>query len=161
MNRRRAVAALAASVLFAAAVPAWAHSTIEPQTVPPSSDQRLTAKVPVEPGQHSGPEPDVNKRHNTRVTVEIPDGFTATACEPKPGWSCQVVAKSDKVPHHVAYNRQAGPFEKTDVFAFAVRTPAKAGDYAFEINQTYSEGDVSHWDGPPGSANPAAIVKVQ
>lgn len=163
MNRRRTLVALATctAVVLGLAVPAWGHATIDQKAVPANTDQALTLRVPVEPKDHSGAQPDLATRHNERVTVEIPSGFTATACDSKPGWTCKVNPAAGKVPHHVAYTRTGEPYESMDVFTFKVHTAPKPGDYGFQTNQTYSEGDSVHWDGPPDSSTPTPTVQVQ
>jgi uncharacterized protein YcnI len=116
--------------------------------------------APVEARDHQPGRPDPNARHNERLTVEIPAGFTATACEEKPGWACKVNPAAGKAPHHVAYTRTGPPFEPVDSFNFKVHTASNAGNYPFETNQSYSDGETVHWDGPPDSPTPAPMVSV-
>ena len=156
-----ATAAVAAVVIAAAAVPAWGHATIEESSVSRSSEADLTVRAPVEPEEHGDEDPDLNQRYNVKVSVEVPTGFAAIGCEAKAGWECKVNPKAGRTPHHVAYNRTGGPNDAIDVFGFKVTTPAKPGEYKFEINQTYSEGDVVQWAGDKDSPTPASFVTVE
>lgn len=163
MSRRTFVftaCSIAAACSIVAAGPAFAHVSVDQKSVPPSSDAVLRFNVPVEGADHSAGRPDLDKRHNVKVTVEIPAGFTAGSCEAKAGWACKVNPAAGKAPHHVAFTRSGGPYDAVDSFNVKVRTAAEPGSYAFETNQTYSEGDVSHWDGSPDSSNPAPVVTV-
>lgn len=160
-TRRTALTALAAAAVVAGAVPAWGHATLEQSSVPRSSEAALNVRVPVEPSEHGDEDPDLNQRYNVKVSVEIPSGFTAIGCEAKPGWECKVNPKAGRTPHHVAYNRTGGPNDAVDVFGFRVTTPSKTGEYKFEINQTYSEGDVVQWSGDKDSPTPASFLTVE
>src|SRR5438094_7079238 len=115
--------------MLAVGLPAGGHPTIDQRTVPPNTNQVLTLRVPVEPQGHSGPQPDLATRHNQRVTVVMPSGFMATACDPKPGWTCAVNPAAGRTPHHVAYTRTGEPYEPMDVFTFTVHTAPSPGDY--------------------------------
>ncbi len=167
MLRRTRVTALIRTSLIATAVtlapagPAWGHATLDQTSVPRSSEASLTVRAPVEPSEHGDEEPDLNQRYNVKVSVEIPNGFAAIGCEAKPGWECKVNPKAGKTPHHVAYTRTGGPNDAEDVFAFRVTTPGKTGEYKFDINQTYSEGDVVQWSGDKDSPTPASFVTVE
>jgi uncharacterized protein YcnI len=158
---KRVVGTVAAVVLLAGAAPAWGHAELEQGSVPADRDERLTMKVPVEPPGHADAEPPLEQRHNTRVTIEIPDGFRALQCSAKPGWECAVKPAAGRTPHHVAFSRTGPPYEKVDVFAFTVHTARNPGRYPFETNQAYSDGDRVSWDGPAGSETPAPVVEVR
>lgn len=160
MIARRTLAVLAGCSLVALGGPAFAHVSVDQKSVPPGSDQVLRFNVPVEGSGHEAGRPDLEQRHNVKVTVEIPDGFTAKACEAKPGWECKVNPAAGRAPHHVAFTRSGGPYDAVDSFNVSVHTAPSPGDYAFETNQTYSEGDTAHWDGPAGAPDAAPVVKV-
>lgn len=143
---RLATVGLAAAL---AAVPgvAWAHATFVNGSAPADADQTLTLDVPEEKG------PDV---HNQKVIVEVPGGFTVAGCSTPAGWACgSQVAKGGTV---VTYSRSSAPAETR--FDLQVHTPAKAGDYPFQVNQFYDDGSAEHWDGPPDSEMPAPVLKV-
>jgi uncharacterized protein YcnI len=160
IRRRRLTVLATFSLVIVGTVPAMAHVGVDKKSVPPNADAALRFSVPVEPEDHGRGRPDLAKRHNEKVTIEIPAGFTAKACGGKEGWSCQVNPAAGNAPHHVAFSRSGPPFEGVDSLTVDVRTAAEPGSYPFEVNQTYSDGDTAHWDGPPDSPSPAPVVKV-
>lgn len=160
MKRTTVVASVALLAAFGTALPAWGHASLDQASAPRDADTGLTLRVPVEPPGHGGASPDLAARHNQRVTVEIPDGFGALSCDPKPGWTCAVNPAAGSAPLHIAWTRQGEPFEQLDAFTFTVHTAKNAGTYPFETHQTYSDGDVVHWDGPARSDHPAPTLDV-
>ncbi len=160
MKRTAVVASVTLLAAFGAALPAWGHASLEQGTAPRNADFGLTLHVPVEAPDHGGSSPDLAARHNQRVTVEIPKGFAALGCDPKPGWTCSVNQASGITPLHIAWTRQGEPMEQVDSFTFKVHTASAAGSYPFETHQTYSDGDVVHWDGPSRPGNPAPVLDV-
>lgn len=63
-------------------------------------------------------------------------------------------------PPHIRWERESGPPEEVDVFPFEVHTASEEGEYPFETNQIYSDGDTVHWDGPEDSPTPAPLLAV-
>ena len=59
----------------------------------------------------------------------------------------------------VTYTRTSGN-DADARFSFGVHTPAQAGDYPFQTNQTYSDNSTVRWDGDSGSDTPAPVLKV-
>jgi uncharacterized protein YcnI len=143
---RLATVGLAAAL---AAVPgvAWAHATFVNGAAPANSDQTVTLDVPEERG------PDV---HNSKVIVEVPGDFTVAGCSTPTGWACGSQAGKGRTV--VTFSRGGGPVETR--FDLKVHTPAKAGDYPFQVNQFYDDGSAAHWDGPPDSDAPAPVLRV-
>jgi uncharacterized protein YcnI len=94
-----------------------------------------------------------------------------------PGWTVQVKTRklaqpvqtddgqvSEEVGEIVwtAQGDQSGiaPGQFVD-FPLSVQIPGKAGDtLTFKALQTYSNGDVARWIGPPGSDEPAPQVRI-
>jgi len=126
---------------------AWAHASFVNGAAPPNADQTLTLDVPEEKG------PDI---HNEKVIVEVPGGFTVAGCSTPGGWACGSQAAKGRTV--VTFSRGAAPAETR--FDLRVHTPAKAGDYPFQVNQFYDDGSAAHWDGPPDSDNPAPVLRV-
>ncbi|MGH9001378.1 MAG: copper resistance protein CopC [Acidimicrobiia bacterium] len=147
---RRSVAADLPDLDRGGYVVALAHATFAgATTVPANSDQTLTINAEEERGK------DV---HNAKVIIEVPGGFTVRSCQQKPGWSCSTsVASGNRTL--VTWARQSGA-DPDARFTFAVRTPGRAGDYPFEVNQFYDDGKASRWDGPPDSDTPAPVLTV-
>ena len=143
---RRATIALAVALAAVPAV-AWAHASFVNGAAPANADHTLTLDVPEEKG------PDV---HNSKVVIEVPGGFTVKGCSTPGGWACgSQAAKGGTV---VTFTRGAAPVDTR--FTLQVHTPAKSGDYPFQVNQFYDDGSAEHWDGPPDSDAPAPVLKV-
>ena len=158
MTIKTAVLSVSALLALGTHLPnAWGHASISPGRAPRDSDVNLQLNVPVEPPGHSGAEPDLAARHNQRVTVEMPRGITGIGCDPKPGWTC-AVNQGASTPH-IAFDRTGEPVSGVDSFTLEVHTSGP-GRYPLEVNQTYSDGDVAHWDGPAGSDNAAPTLDV-
>jgi uncharacterized protein YcnI len=149
-HRARLAAVVAGGVLACVPAAAWAHAVfLSSGSVPANSDQKLTLNVPEEKGPSN---------HNAKVVFVVPAGFKVAGCDPKPDWSCAVSGASNGRTL-VTYTRDSG----TDAdarFSFGVHTPAQAGDYPFQTNQTYSDNSTVRWDGAPDSDTPAPVLKV-
>jgi uncharacterized protein len=164
MSKRFLLVAGAALVLAPAA---FAHVTIQPDEVPAGGFVRLDVRVPNEQ----------EKANTVKVDLQLPPGFVEASYEPVPGWTVQVKTRklaqpvqtddgpvSEEVGEIVwtAQGDQSGiaPGQFVD-FPLSVQIPGKAGDtLTFKALQTYSNGDVVRWIGPPDSDEPAPRVTV-
>lgn len=163
--KRLITAAVAACALVAAA-PAAAHVTLQPKEVPAGEFKRLDVRVPNEKDDAS----------TTKVEVQFPPGFIFITHEPVPGWRTEVkMAKLDKAVEAfgeqfteqvgtVTFTAERGqgikPGQFRD-FGLSVGLPAKPGTtLTFKALQTYSDGEVVRWIGPPDAEKPAAQVKL-
>jgi uncharacterized protein YcnI len=154
-------AALAAAL--ALAPPAAAHVTLQPEEAPAGGFTRLDVRVP-------------NERDNadtTKVVVQFPPGFLSVSTEPVPGWESETgMRKLDKpveqfgeqvteeVGRITFSGGSIGPGEFQD-FGLSLGVPDKPGStVTFKSLQTYSNGEVVRWIGPPDSESPAPQVKL-
>lgn len=151
MSRMGLIGGVAATVLLIAAPPAGAHATFVERTAPANSEEILELSVPVE----------AEGVNNATVSVEIPADFQALYCYAEPGWSCAAEPKTPDAAARFVWTRTSAPPEDTDFVSFGAQTPKKAGEYAFPVDQTYSDGTVVSWSGPKDSANPAPVVTVK
>ena len=141
------VAGLSAAILAAVPGVAWGHASFVDGNAPPDADRTLTLDVPEEKG------PDV---HNQKVIVEVPGGFAVAGCSTPGGWACG--SQESKGRTVVTFTRGTSPVETR--FNLEVHTPARSGDYTFQVNQFYDDGSAAHWDGPPDSDTPAPVLRV-
>lgn len=142
-------------LLLAAVTPAGAHSTLDKQSVPADTDVELVVQAPVE---EAG-------AYNERIVVEVPDGFTVRPCvKPPEGFRCFLRPAANPPRTLITWERTEEPDVTvpfaTDELPFRTRSHSKPGLYAFKISQFYSNGAEAHWDGPPGSENPAPVLEV-
>ena len=139
---------LAACLLIAAPVVAWAHVRVVPEDVPADSYEVLTVRVPTEK--------DIP---TTEVRVEVPEGFTVSRVEPVPGWDYELEEEAGVVREITWAGGEIGAteFQQFDVQG---KTPAEPGEYPWNAYQTYEDGEVVEWIGPEDSEEPASIIRV-
>ena len=146
----RRVLALTAVVVLVLSGVAEAHARLDKKSVKAGSIQALSVRVP-------GEEADAG---TTKVVLEIPAGFTAAGCKEKAGWTCAITPDTTNGRNGLVTWTGSSKPKAVDFFAFTVRVPNKNGTYAFQVNQTYSDGDVAHWDQRPGEDHPAPLLEV-
>jgi uncharacterized protein YcnI len=162
MNTRRTVLLLAAAAALAFAAVAQAHVTPHPNALPSGGgDITMWFTVPNE----------MTNANTTKLDVQFPDGFIGLDPEPVPGWKEQVLTKKLAKPiqtddgpvsfevAQVIWTATAGglpPGEAIRLF-FTTAVPSKpAGTVlSFKALQTYSNGKIVRWIGPPDADEPA------
>jgi periplasmic copper chaperone A len=153
--------------VLALAPTAVAHVTLQPEEAPAGGFTRLDVRVP-------------NERDNastTKVEVRMPPGFLFVSTQPVPGWDAKVTMRKldkpveqfgEQITEEVDRVSFTGdgetgvirPGEFQD-FGLSVGVPDKAGStLSFPSLQTYSNGEVVRWIGPPDSEEPAPQVKL-
>ncbi len=139
---------LAAWLLIATPVIAWAHVRVVPEDVPADSYEVLTVRVPTE-----------RDIPTTEVRVEVPEGFTVSRVEPVPGWDYELEEVAGVVRGITWSGGEIGAteFQQFDVQG---KTPAEPGEYPWNAYQTYENGEVVGWIGPEDSEEPASIIRV-
>ena len=156
-------AAVVATVLALAPL-AGAHVTLQPPEAPAGGFTRLDVRVPTERDNAS----------TTKVEVQFPPGFLSVSSEPVPGWNAEVsMRKLDKpveqfgeqVTEEVGSitfsGGDIGPGEFQDFgLSLAVPEGNPGSMLTFKAVQTYSNGEVVRWIGPPDSESPAPQVEL-
>jgi len=160
--RAAPIAAVAAAAL-ALAPAAAAHVTLNPPEWEADGFARFAIRVP-------------NERDNadtTRITVKFPEQILSVSFQPIEGWKRtvklvtldepidvegeQVTERIDTVTWSGGRIRP-GEFQE---FGVSFRTPAEPGaELAFPSVQTYSNGEVVRWIGPPDADEPAPRVSL-
>jgi uncharacterized protein YcnI len=166
MTTRRTPFLLACVVALASAAAAQAHVTPHPNALPSGGgDITMWFTVPNE----------MSNANTTKLDVQFPDGFIGLDPEPVPGWKAKVVTKKLAKP----IQTDDGPisFEVADVIwtagaggglppgeairlPFTVAVPGKPAGTVLTLKalQTYSNGKIVRWIGPPGADEPAPQV---
>jgi uncharacterized protein YcnI len=155
--------ALAAPLVLAAV--ASAHVTLQPEEAPAGGFTRLDVRVPTE----------LDNASTTKVDVQFPPGFLSVSTEPVPGWNSEITMRKldkpveqfgEQVTEEVdrvtftADGEGIAPSQFQD-FGLSVGVPDKAGStLTFKAVQTYSNGDIRRWIGPPDAESPAPQVKL-
>jgi periplasmic copper chaperone A len=149
--------------VLALAPTAFAHVTLQPEEAPAGGFTRLDVRVP-------------NERDNadtTKVDVQFPPGFLSVSYEPVPGWDIKITKRkldkpveqfgeqvTEEVGRITFTGGTIGPGQFQD-FGLSLAVPDKPGTaVAFKAIQTYSNGEVVRWIGPPDSEEPAPQVKL-
>jgi uncharacterized protein len=162
-----AIAGSVAALALLAPAAAQAHVTVQPNSAPAGAFTLESVRVPNE----------MDDAVTTRVDVQLPHGFAAVSYEAVPGWTAKITksklakpVQTDDGPIDEEVSRitftadgkkdaiQPGQFRD---FPLSVQIPGKAGDkLTFKALQTYSNGQVVRWIGPPDADEPAPQVTV-
>jgi uncharacterized protein YcnI len=162
--RKHLAAAMAAAGALALPATAGAHVSLHPNTLPAGSNPTIAIRVPNEQ----------DKADTTKVDVQFPPGFIDVPTLYMPGWKVQVVkrklatpVKTDQgtVSEEVAQIIWSGGRIPPGTFLDFPITTAIPDDGAgktltLKTLQTYSNGDVVRWIGPPSADQPAPTVNV-
>jgi periplasmic copper chaperone A len=168
MTVRSYISAAVVLAVLALAPAAGAHVTLQPSEAPAGGFTRLDVRVPTERDNAS----------TTKVVVQMPPGFLSASYEPEPGWDVeltmreldepveqfgeQVTEEVGQITFTAAGEADAiGPGEFRD-FGLSVAVPeGRPGSMlTFKALQTYSNGEVVRWIGPPDSEEPAPQVEL-
>jgi uncharacterized protein YcnI len=164
--KKRVTGVIVGCGLALVAVPglAAAHVSLQPQEAPAKGFVVEDVRVPNEE----------ESANTTKVSVQFPDGFAEVSFQPVPGWNVKVkktkLAKpittdeGDKLTEQVSQVTWTGgkiaPGQFQD-FPVSLQMPDKSGTtLTFKAIQTYDNGKVVRWIGPPDAEEPAPQVKV-
>lgn len=164
-GRAATIAALAGATVLLAAVPAFAHVTVNPGTAAKGGYSTVSFKVPNEEDSAS----------TTKVEVNLPADHpvASVSLQPVPGWTAQVTKsklatplKSDDGTIDEAVTKitwsggkiAPGQFQQFPVSLGPL--PDNADSLVFKTLQTYDNGDIVRWidvqqDGQPEPQHPA------
>lgn len=166
----RAKTAMTVTAIALLAIPAaaQAHITLNPKQAPAGDFTELLVRVPNEQ----------DKAATTKVDLKLPPGFIFASYEPRAGWNVKVIKQklakpiqtddgpvSEQVSELIwagdgSSQGRIGPGQFTD-FPLSVQIPGEAGQtLTFKAIQTYSNGDIVRWIGPPNADKPAPRVMV-
>ena len=142
------VAALSSSLTLAVASVAWAHVVVSPEEVAAGDYETLTVSVPTE-----------KEVPTTEVRVEVPDGFVLSGVQPVPGWEYGFEEDGGLITAVRWSGGEIGPREFQQ-FLVQAQAPEEPGGYSWRAIQTYEDGSVVEWTGPPDAEEPASVVEV-
>ena len=157
--------AMATATICALLVPAvaQAHVTLQPNEAPAGGFTVLDVRVPNE----------TDNANTTKVDVKFPPGFAEVSYQAVPDWQVKVIKEklakpvqtddgpvTEGVSEIVWSGGKLAPGEFQD-FPLSVQIPDEAGKaLTFKALQTYDNGEVVRWIGPPESEQPAPQVQV-
>jgi uncharacterized protein YcnI len=163
---RRTTIALSAVAALALPAAADAHVSVHPNAVPAGANATLDIRVPNE----------MDNAKTTKLQVQFPPGFLDVSTEPPPGWTSRVLTSKlakpvktdegtiDTQVSQVVWTAPKGggiPPGQFANFPVSVAIPGRAGQVlTFKTVQTYSNGQVVRWIGPPSAETPAPTIDV-
>lgn len=138
---------------LALASSAFAHATVSPAVSLANKLQLYSLTVPTEKENVT----------TTKVALTVPKGFGIDSFVASPGWTRQVQqtgAGEDAVVQRVTWTGGHTPTGGDSLFQFLAQ-PASTGSYAFQVQQTYSDGAIVNWSGPESSDAPAPTIEAK
>lgn len=119
-------------------VSAYAHVTVKPAEVKPSTYQTFTVSVPVE-----------KEIPTTALRLLIPAGIQSVMPNVKPGWKIEMKKETidgEEKVIEVIWSAGSIPVGQRDEFMFSAKTPIEKGSISWKAYQTYRDGSVVSWD---------------
>lgn len=167
--RLRTIAALLATAILAVPAAAQAHISLHPNTIPAGAFVTLNVRVP---GEQEG-------AYAYKIDMLVPPGFTEIDTQNVPGWSVREIVTKPATPIQTdegpvdeevsqiiwtGDRSKLGRLENGSFIQFplSIAMPSNlAGQsLAFKTVQSYSNGKVIHWIGPPSAEFPAPTVNI-
>lgn len=143
---KRVVALATTALAIGGAAPAAAHVDVLPGQVAQGEPLEFTVRVPTERAVPT-----------TQVRIEFPDQITVYSfAAPPPGWAMRPVLGPDKRFRAVIYSGGRIPVGQYADFHM-LGTPFESGDAVWKTRQTYADGKVKPWTGPP--EKPGAVAE--
>src|ERR687893_1561152 len=136
------------AMLAVLSVPAWAHVVVSPEEVAAGDYETLTVSVPTE-----------KEVPTTEIQVEVPKGFLLSGVQPVPGWEHAFEEDGGIVTAVTFSGGEIRPREFQQ-FLVQAQAPEEPGEYPWKAIQTYEDGSVVEWTGPPDSEEPASVIEV-
>lgn len=163
MTKRLLLVASFALAALGFAGAASAHVTLHPNALPSGGYTVIDVRVPNE-------RPAAN---TTKVDVQFPPGFYSVSYEQVPGWRTTIEYRKLAKPitvngetqsqevDQVIFTGKLPPHQFVE-FPLSIAVPSvKPGTIlTFKALQTYSNGEIVRWIGPPSADTPAPQVKV-
>ena len=123
------------------------HSIVLPFSSRPADLQLYTVVVPTEADSPT-----------TEVALKVPEGIDFLLVKESPGWKVKTERRNDRID--VIRWTGSAPPDSFAEFGLIARNPILEGDLPWRITQTYGNGEVVRWIGPPGSEFPASVTKL-
>ena len=139
---------LSVGAMLAVSAPAWAHVVVSPEVVTAGDYETLTVSVPTE-----------KEIPTTKIPVVVPEGFLLSGVQPVAGWE-HTFEEDGGVVRAVTFSGGEIRPQEFQQFLLQAQAPDKPGEYPWKAFQTYEDGSVVEWTGPPDSEEPASVIEV-
>src|SRR5687767_11796456 len=140
--------ALSTCTMLAVSASAWAHVVVSPEEVAAGDYATLTVSVPTE-----------KEVPTTEIRTEVPEGFLLSGVQPVPGWEHAFEENGGLVTVVTWSGGEIGPREFHQ-FLIQAQAPEEPGEYPWRAIQSYGDGSVVEWTGPPDAEEPASVIEV-
>jgi periplasmic copper chaperone A len=152
--KRRLVPMIAtAGLALIAAAASSAHARISPPVSLANTLQLYSLAVPTEKANAT----------TTKIVLTVPKGFSIDSFVPSPGWTRvlkQTGSGDSAVIQQVTWTGGNVPTEEDSLFQFLGETSG-TGTYTFQVEQTYSDGQIVDWNQAESQANPAPTIEAK
>lgn len=130
---------------------AEAHVTVNPTESTTDAYQKYTVRVPVE-----------KEINTTKIKLQVPEGVTVASVMPMPAWDFKTEKDSDGLITSVTWTANDGGIAPGEFmeFSFIGANPSEASEVSWKAMQTYEDGSVVEWVGPPDADKPASVTKI-
>jgi uncharacterized protein YcnI len=139
---------LSVGAMLAVSAPASAHVVVSPEVVTAGDYETLTVSVPTE-----------KEIPTTKIRVVVPEGFLLSGVQPVPGWE-HTFEEDGGVVRAVTFTGGEIRPREFQQFLLQAQAPEEPGEYPWKAIQTYEDGSVVEWTGPPDSEEPASVIEV-
>jgi uncharacterized protein YcnI len=139
---------LGVGAMLAVSASAWAHVVVSPEVVTAGDYETLTVSVPTE-----------NEIPTTEIRVVVPEGFLLSGVQPVPGWE-HTFEEDGGVVRAVTFTGGEIRPREFQQFLLQAQASEEPGEYPWKAIQTYADGNVVEWTGPPDSEEPASVIEV-
>jgi uncharacterized protein YcnI len=142
-----------AGVALITAAAASAHARISPPVSLANTLQLCSLAVPTEKANAT----------TTKIVLTVPKGFSIDSFVPNPGWTRvlkQTGSGDSAVIQQVTWTGGNVPTEEDSLFQFLGETSG-TGTFTFQVQQTYSDGEIVNWSDPETGANPAPTIEAK
>jgi uncharacterized protein YcnI len=150
--RRLALAVPAVALLLPAV--ASGHARVSPPVSVKGVLQLYSLAVPTEKSGLT----------TSKIVMTVPPGFGIDSFVPPPAdWTQQIQQSgsgNNAVVTKVTWTGGKTPTGEDSLFQFLAQ-PASSGTYAFQVQQTYSDGSIVNWAGSEASEAPAPTIQVK
>ena len=133
---------LSVGAMLAVSAPAWAHVVVSPEVVTAGDYETLTVSVPTE-----------KEIPTTKIRVVVPEGFLLSGVQPVAGWE-HTFEEDGGVVRAVTFSGGEIRPQEFQQFLLQAQAPDKPGEYPWKAFQTYEDGSVVEWTGPPIRRSP-------
>jgi LPXTG-motif cell wall-anchored protein len=142
------VALVGAFFTLVVASSAGAHVVVSPEEVAAGDYETLIVSVPTE-----------KEVPTTEIRVEVPEGFVLSGVQPVPGWEYAFEEDGGLITAVTWSGGEIRPREFQQ-FLIQAQAPEEPGEYPWKALQTYEDGSIVEWTGPPDAEEPASVVEV-